>query len=1118
MNINRFNKKGVVLRTKACLFGVIALGCLGVSPLLSGTSEAALTSDVRANAHVVPAPPSPVVLQVAPDAAAPVMIAQAVNNPPTFTERDLTIYAFPGPRTLPNLTMATNVRDPAGGSLTVSLLNAGPAGLVSEISAYFLSSSEMTAPGNVGQVLVLGNATPHLRNGASALASAGNWTATVVVDNSAGARATVGMASINIEGDLNNPDDAIVLLAAPQGSSAFFVMASDESVIRDTVLRLRVGALSRYTNISVQLLNAPADLTDIVNDDSLFEGRPTLEFRDIARPDINAAVPLSQGGVQHELIVTARRAADRARSGSWAGQVSLGFQGNGFRSNLFVQLLEINVEAAPPAPVVPAVNLTATVSDTGLLTSGEDIAVPAAVTLATGACDLSAQTEDGADPCSVTPHNLSIRLANVRGAHFLRARPTLSVNANRDVVMSGGLARRDGVGLWRAEVLLTDGGIGGNAASFPLGTVSIQVLADLTYQETGIATRHATGPTSNVAGLSCPAGVSCRFQAYICNGDAPQNVPDLADICTSAGDVGAPARARLGVGEATVWWRIDVTSGSLLVREVFNVLPLVEFGGAPVLRVPVLAADSVEVELPFTAHIPGELAHTFSVIRVIQRESAISETPTSETLTLTAPNAALGTDRDQTVSVDVVTGQNLIRAVYRLVLPEGTSGDVFSRYYSRHSRREVTVAASIVTDEAARARADFAGASFELAYLPSFGPGETGTVDAQVHVVDFATHRMRFRATERRWHTLTTRPNLSDIPTDSVEVRYNGGDPLTISDLRFAGGVWSGDFTFTTAEASTHSDLLEILMRSNSGTPTYVNARQIWPVVVATALPLPAQLELDLRDDDFDGVLGDDGDTTLKFGDGDAGISVGGAQTLRLGAYALGRAAAVELSEIDARLDGADADGDFSLLDGVPQSVGFPPGYTGIGIADYQVSLRLGQRAAAVVIQYDEPLPTNPRAYQYHGPGVGWLPFVFTDIGVREADGDKVLSSPAPCPPPIVAPLDALQALGWRFPTGGDDCLLLNIRDGGDNDKDEQANYVVVDPLGVGVGRGGSRGFSPVGGSGGTGGTGGGGGGGGGAVGLISLTTMAVMGIMGALLASLLALVARRRPGRPVGA
>ena len=184
------------------------------------------------------------------------------------------------------------------------------------------------------------------------------------------------------------------------------------------------------------------------------------------------------------------------------------------------------------------------------------------------------------------------------------------------------------------------------------------------------------------------------------------------------------------------------------------------------------------------------------------------------------------------------------------------------------------------------------------------------------------------------------------------------------------------------------------------------------------------------------------GHARLRVGD-DALVAASG-QRIELGVYSgAGRRAA----NLDAGRAGARIDGDRTIPDSLRNGL---LGYD--GIYDFIVHLPLGTRSARVVVPLQSPIPSGARYWKYRRFGVPgsdddrgfWSPFVIS------GDGDAVFSAPRPCPAP--------HGNGWTTPAPGGflreghECILLVIRDGGENDDDERRNYAVTDPGAVGTG------------------------------------------------------------------
>jgi len=153
--------------------------------------------------------------------------------------------------------------------------------------------------------------------------------------------------------------------------------------------------------------------------------------------------------------------------------------------------------------------------------------------------------------------------------------------------------------------------------------------------------------------------------------------------------------------------------------------------------------------------------------------------------------------------------------------------------------------------------------------------------------------------------------------------------------------------------------------------------------------------------------------------------------TLRLGetSFAANASSAqVTIDEIAAYGGGEGVPGDSSATDSVPNTGGY---------FDFEVAgLSHPGQSVHIVIPQLAPLPENA-VYRKYFPasGRGWQDFV--------VNGANVLASAAGMPGECPLPGSAFYSAGLQ---AGHYCVQLTIEDGGPNDVDEIANYVIQDP------------------------------------------------------------------------
>jgi hypothetical protein len=219
--------------------------------------------------------------------------------------------------------------------------------------------------------------------------------------------------------------------------------------------------------------------------------------------------------------------------------------------------------------------------------------------------------------------------------------------------------------------------------------------------------------------------------------------------------------------------------------------------------------------------------------------------------------------------------------------------------------------------------------------------------------------------------------------------------------------------------------------------------------VISTAPVLSSAI-----DSDGDGVM--DADESFTDGDGDgiadylddlaiagnslqliAGVSgsymmrTETGLTLRLGETSFAanaNSAQVTIDDIAAYGGGEGVPGDSSATDSVPNTGGY---------FDFEVAgLSHPGQSVHIVIPQLAPLPENA-VYRKYFPasGRGWQDFV--------VNGANVLASAAGMPGECPLPGSAFYSTGLQ---AGHYCVQLTIEDGGPNDVDEVANYVIQDP------------------------------------------------------------------------
>jgi len=219
--------------------------------------------------------------------------------------------------------------------------------------------------------------------------------------------------------------------------------------------------------------------------------------------------------------------------------------------------------------------------------------------------------------------------------------------------------------------------------------------------------------------------------------------------------------------------------------------------------------------------------------------------------------------------------------------------------------------------------------------------------------------------------------------------------------------------------------------------------------VVSTAPVLSSAI-----DSDGDGVMDADESFTDSDGDGiadyldDAAIAgnalqliagvagsymmrTEGGLTLRLGETSFAanaNSAQVTIADISAYGGGEGLPGDSSATDSVPNTGGY---------FDFEVAgLSHPGQSVHIVIPQLAPLPENA-AYRKYFPASsrGWQDFV--------VNGANMLASAAGMPGQCPLPGSAFYSAGLQ---AGHYCVQLTIEDGGPNDVDEIANYVIQDP------------------------------------------------------------------------
>ena len=431
---------------------------------------------------------------------------------PTFVKEVLsvTVDETDAPVTIDSLTVATDVNDMDGDTLTVMLegVRSTPGGAVSELF------ETMPTVSLASDASVWDNQNIVLSGGVANANANGVWTATVILSDDVTTPVEAGVVTISV---------------APTRDAPTFVTEVLSVTVAETDVPVTIDSLTVATDVN----DVDGDTLTVVLEglrstpggmiSELFETMPTVSL---------SGAP---GAQNHQNIVLSGGVANADANGVWTATVLLS---DGVTTPVEVGVVTITVAPTPDAPTYVTEVLSITVDETD---------APVTIDLLTMATDVS--DVDGGTLRVVLEGERSTPGGAV--SELFETMPTVAVSDNtgvqdnQNIVLSGGVANADANGVWTATVWLWGDGIPAR-----VGVVTISVA-----------------PTPDA-----PTYVTEVLSVTVDETDAPVTIDSLT-VATDVNDVDGDT--------LTVMLEGVRSTPDGAVSELFETMPMVSLSGAP---------------------------------------------------------------------------------------------------------------------------------------------------------------------------------------------------------------------------------------------------------------------------------------------------------------------------------------------------------------------------------------------------------------------------------------------------------------------------------------------------------------------------------------------------------